>query len=282
MTAVISTGIIDRRVIGMFPADLGLPPDPLFRQNPERWEFVDITAIEKRYVISLATGLFVSTGGGGGGGGAWGGIGGTLSAQTDLNTALLAKLNNAIGWDPSVNTTPALVSGTPLSGAYAGINAVVNTHAGTTTLGTAIDGYATTKFGDVWIYGFGGSSVWNVFSVIPPMATTDLTDAAVLNQQVTNAQTGTTYSLALTDAGKNIDMNNASANTLTIQTNANIAFPIGTVINVTQVGAGVTTISPSSGVTFTKPSARSFAISAQTETALLYKTGTDTWRVYCN
>jgi hypothetical protein len=37
-------------------------------------------------------------------------------------------------------------------------------------------------------------------------------------------------------------MNNASANTFSIPTNASVAFPIGTQINVIQIGAGQTTI----------------------------------------
>jgi hypothetical protein len=37
-------------------------------------------------------------------------------------------------------------------------------------------------------------------------------------------------------------MNNASANTLSIPTDASVNFPIGTQINVLQIGAGQTTI----------------------------------------
>jgi hypothetical protein len=37
-------------------------------------------------------------------------------------------------------------------------------------------------------------------------------------------------------------MDNASANTFSIPTNASVAFPIGTQINVLQIGAGQTTI----------------------------------------
>ena len=37
-------------------------------------------------------------------------------------------------------------------------------------------------------------------------------------------------------------MDNASANTLSIPTDASVAFPTGTVLNVYQKGAGITTI----------------------------------------
>lgn len=104
--------------------------------------------------------------------------------------------------------------------------------------------------------------------------------AAAQTVQALNAQTGTTYTIVLADAGKNVDMSNASANTLTIPTNASVAFPVGTIISVTMAGAGITTIAPVNGtVTLVKATADSLSISAQWKTALLYKSATDTWRV---
>lgn len=106
-----------------------------------------------------------------------------------------------------------------------------------------------------------------------------------LNVQPTNAQTGTTYQLVLSDAGANIDMNNGTANTLFIPPNSEVAFPLFTLITVTQAGTGTTTIAPSTdaeAVTIIKPTSRSLAISAQYETAQLYKVGTNTWRALVN
>jgi len=57
-----------------------------------------------------------------------------------------------------------------------------------------------------------------------------------------NLQTGTTYTLVLGDAGKMIEMNNASANTVNIPANASVAFPVDTRIDVIQYGAGLTTV----------------------------------------
>jgi len=57
-----------------------------------------------------------------------------------------------------------------------------------------------------------------------------------------NLQTGTSYELVLSDAGKVIEMNNASANTCNIPANASVAFPVDTRIDVYQRGAGQTTI----------------------------------------
>lgn len=64
-----------------------------------------------------------------------------------------------------------------------------------------------------------------------------------------NSQTGTTYTLALSDAGKLVRCSNASAITLTVPPNSSVAFPVNTVVTVEQQGAGVITITPGSGVT---------------------------------
>jgi len=56
-----------------------------------------------------------------------------------------------------------------------------------------------------------------------------------------NDQTGTTYTLVLSDAGKLITCTNASDITVTVPTNAAVAFPIGTTIGFMQGGAGQVT-----------------------------------------
>lgn len=71
-----------------------------------------------------------------------------------------------------------------------------------------------------------------------------------------NAQTGTTYTVVLADGlNKIITMDNASANALKIPTDASVAFPTGTVINVYVKGAGACTISATSSGTTTITSA---------------------------
>jgi hypothetical protein len=92
-----------------------------------------------------------------------------------------------------------------------------------------------------------------------------------------NAQTGTTYTLVLADRGQTVTMSNASANTLTIPANASVAFDVGTVINVIQLGAGATTIEGDTGVTLNGVSAGSGAINNQYQGVSLLKIATDTW-----
>jgi hypothetical protein len=97
-----------------------------------------------------------------------------------------------------------------------------------------------------------------------------------------NAQTAT-YTVLLGDAFKLVTMSVATANDFLIPTNANVAFPIGSVINVIQIGAGTTTIEAvtpgtttisSTGATATAPELR-----AQFSAASCIKVATDTWYV---
>lgn len=93
-----------------------------------------------------------------------------------------------------------------------------------------------------------------------------------------------TYTAVLTD-NRNVlvRMNVASANDFLIPTNASVAFPIGSVINVTQLGTGATSIKAvtpgtttitSTGATSTAPVLR-----ARYSAASCIKVGTDTWLV---
>lgn len=89
-----------------------------------------------------------------------------------------------------------------------------------------------------------------------------------------NTQTAS-YTLVLADAGKIVEMNVAGANNLTVPTNASVAFPVGTIINLTQLGAGATTVVAAGGVTV---SCRlTLVMKGQYATAQLYKRATDTW-----
>ena len=75
-----------------------------------------------------------------------------------------------------------------------------------------------------------------------------------------NAQTGTTYTFALTDANNTlVTASNASAITVTIPPNSSVAYPVGTVLNFAQTGAGQTTITQGSGVTITSTGASASA-----------------------
>jgi hypothetical protein len=98
-----------------------------------------------------------------------------------------------------------------------------------------------------------------------------------------NAQTGVTYTTVLNDSYQVlVTMSNASANAFKIPTNASVAHPIGTVITVLNIGAGVCTISAVTSGTTTVLSAGATAAAptlAQYKSAACIKTATDSWYV---
>ena len=90
----------------------------------------------------------------------------------------------------------------------------------------------------------------------------------------------TTYTasdtLELTDAGKVILMSVAGANNITVRTNAERAFSIGTQITIVQTGAGQTTIVAEAGVTINSADG-DLKLRVQFSSATLIKTATNTW-----
>jgi len=84
------------------------------------------------------------------------------------------------------------------------------------------------------------------------------------------------FTLTLATQNKIIEMNVATANTVSIPTNASVAFPIGTEIAIAQYGAGKTTIVPLSGVTLRSVSGFT-SLSGQYAMATLVKRGTNEW-----
>ena len=97
----------------------------------------------------------------------------------------------------------------------------------------------------------------------------------IFTDTVTNAQTSA-YTLALADNGKMVEMNVASGNALTVPTNANVAFPVGTTLTILQTGAGQTTLTPQSGAV-TINATPGLKLRAQWASATIIKRATDTW-----
>jgi hypothetical protein len=138
----------------------------------------------------------------------------------------------------------------------------------------------------------GGGTSGTVTVSIDTSVTADLSTAQTLtNKTLTapvinlalNAQTGTTYTFALSDNGKLVTASNASAQTYSIPTNATTAFPTGTQINIIQIGAGQVTIQAASSgtttVSSTGASATAPKLRAQFSAATLIKASADLWYV---
>lgn len=96
-----------------------------------------------------------------------------------------------------------------------------------------------------------------------------------------NPQTGTTYTLALTDAPSTsayagiVTLTNAAAITLTVPTTASVAFPAGTMIQLIQLGVGQVTVVGDTGVSVN--SAASLIARAQFSVLVLTKLATGVW-----
>jgi hypothetical protein len=117
-----------------------------------------------------------------------------------------------------------------------------------------------------------------------PASTGDILTAAAFNGLVAftlNDQTGTSYTPVLTDQYQVlITRSNAGASTLTIPTNASVAFPVGTVITVLNKGAGAVTISGAGGVTVLSAGATAASPTlAQYKSAALMQVAANTWYV---
>jgi hypothetical protein len=94
----------------------------------------------------------------------------------------------------------------------------------------------------------------------------------------TNTQTAS-YSLVLSDNGKLILMNVATANNLTIPLNSSINFPVGTKIDVSSIGAGQTTIVATGGVTINSAGG-ALKLRLQYSGATLVQTATNVWSLF--
>ena len=103
-------------------------------------------------------------------------------------------------------------------------------------------------------------------------------DGTVINNVVINEESGTTYTLALSDNGKLVKLTSASATTVTVPPNSSVNFPVGAIIAIVQYGAGTVTIEGGSGVTVNSTAgSASASFTAQYAGGQLYQIATDEW-----
>lgn len=172
--------------------------------------------------------------------------GGDLTANRTLGLSVAAQTSLSLA-DSSVQPARAVAAGTGLTG---GGDLSANR-----TIALSAGAQASLALAD---------------SAVQPAA------LAAAQQVAINSQTGTTYTLVAGDASKAVECSNASAIALTVPTNTSVAFAVGTVIEVTQVGAGQITVS-GAGVTFNQ--AGGLKTRAQWSSIILRKRATDTWLV---
>lgn len=90
-----------------------------------------------------------------------------------------------------------------------------------------------------------------------------------------NARTAS-YTLALSDEGRAVEVTASGATTVTVPSNSSVAFAVGTVIEIAQIGTGSVSIAPGSGVTI-QSAGGALTTRAQFSAVSLRKRSTNTW-----
>ncbi|MBR8344645.1 hypothetical protein [Burkholderia ambifaria] len=203
---------------------------------------------------------------------------GAVTVQTAAYTFVPGDRNALNVMNSASSTSSALPTPTGTSGNYPNgwRTSFSSIGAGTATLtvptGVALDGVTN---GTLALKQFQGVGIWTD-------GTNWFTTRGVGGAPTpVDAQTSAAYTLALSDApaANNyqgvVTMNNASANTLTVPPNSSVAFPVGTQVQVTQLGAGQTSIAAGSGVTVNTPSTLNARV--QYSTLVLTQVAANTW-----
>jgi len=192
------------------------------------------------------------------------GVTSAIQTQIDSKQATLVSATNI----KTINSTTVLGSG----------NIAVEP---TITATTSADYYRGDKtFATLNKTAVGLGNVDNTSDANKPVSTATQTalDAKTNKLIVTNRQTAS-YTLVIGDADKLVEINNASANNLTIPLNSSVAFATGTQILLAQYGAGQTTIVATSGVTVRSNGAK-LKLNAQYSGATLVKIDTNEWYLF--
>lgn len=192
-----------------------------------------------------------------------------LAIGTDVQ-AFNVNLTTVSGYGSMANITTVVSYGSMANlTAIAGLTTAADKVSYWTGSGTA----TTTNFTSIGRSIVGGANAAAVQATLSLVPGTDVE----IEGQVTGINTQTaSYTLALTDKGKIVEMNVAGANNLTIPANATVAFPVNSRIDVVQYGAGQTTFVAAGGVTI-RSYAGNLKMIGQYTGASLYKRATDEW-----
>lgn len=203
------------------------------------------------------------------------------ASSTDTFTIVRARSGTSGVQHSAGATVKHVLTSDDLNAFKASISPVTNlgfagsTSGSTTVQATAVAGTTTLTLPaatDTLVGKATTDTLTNKTLTSPTLNTPTINDA---RQNLTlNAQTGTTYTLVLTDNGRLVTLSNAAAITLTVPLNSSVAFATGAVINIQQIGAGQVTVAGASGVTVTGTGTK---LRTQYSAAALVKTGTDSW-----
>lgn len=188
----------------------------------------------------------------------------TVSGDVTITNAGVTAISSGVIVDADVNASAAISH-----------SKLANITAGSILMGNASNvPTATAVSGDVTITSSGVTAIAAGVIVNADISSTAAIELGKLADISTSAQTAS-YTLVLADKNKVVEMGVASANTLTVPTNATVAFPVGSQINILQTGAGQTTVAAAGGVTIN--ATPGLKLRAQWSYATLIKRATDTW-----
>jgi hypothetical protein len=178
-----------------------------------------------------------------------------------VTTVSVVSANGLAGSVANATTTPAITLSTSITGVLKGN-------------GTAISA-ATAGTDYVAPSGALGTPSSGTLS----SCTVDGTNSVGFRTAPQTSGGASSYTLVLTDSGKHVIFTGGSTATLTVPTNASVAFPIGTTILVVNDNSGNLTIS-GAGVTFQLANGGTGNRTVATKgLATCLKTATDTWYV---
>ena len=150
----------------------------------------------------------------------------------------------------------------------------VNVNGAVVALETKVGATDSNAAANAVLVGTGASAT--SWTTSPTISGTLTVETGVVAPLQINAQTGTTYTFVLADAGKMVTSSNGSTQTLTVPPNSSVAYATGTQIIVQAIGSGTATLAEGSGVTINSKDSNK-DIDGQYAAATLIKTATDAW-----
>jgi hypothetical protein len=220
------------------------------------------------------------------------------AAQYKLTKAniALSGMNNDSGWTTNVGDITGVTAGTNISGGGTSgavtVNLAIDAAVDFGSDGSGVDvSFHSATAGDLmfWdaseekltITGTDGQTALDVadgnVTITDDLTVTGAVTAGSLVAPLAfNAQTGTTYTFVLADAGKMVTSSNGSAQTVTVPPNSSVAFDVGTQIIVQNIGSANATLAQGAGVTINSKDSNK-EIDGQFAAATLIKTATDAW-----
>lgn len=124
------------------------------------------------------------------------------------------------------------------------------------------------------VFSYDGTSMAQVVTLSGTQTLTNKTLSNPISTIGTNVRTGS-YTLVLSDQSKLIEYNSGAKGTITVPTNASVAFPIGTYIVILQTNSGQVEVVGASGVTVNSTPGNTTR--TDWSMATLIKRGTDSW-----